>query len=104
MVLIKRIFLLFLAFLVFNMYIPKVFFEQGSICYAKATLTEHPLEVRSSADKRIPVGKKEAKKGKSWLWALLGVVAIGGAVAAAGGSSSSGGGGGDNTGSVGGSW
>jgi len=90
MVLIKRIFLIFLAFLIFNLYLPKLLHEQEAICYAKATVTKYPLEVRSTPDKKIPVTKKETKKGKGWLWGILGVIVIGGVVAAAGGGSDSG--------------
>lgn len=104
MALIKRILVMCLAALLFNLYLPKAFHGQKAILYAQTTVTEHPLEVRSTPDKRIPETEKAAQKGKGWLWALLGVVVLGGAAAAAGGGSSGGDGSNPKTGSFESSW
>ena len=72
--------------------------------FAGDKITPYPPETKQTP--AIEEVKKEEKGGVSWLWIILGVVAVGGIAAAAGGSksdsssSSSGGGGGGSTGTT----
>jgi len=86
----KKIFIVLLILLTFNLYLPNVAFaEQGP--------TKHPLEIRSTPAKDIP--KIKVKKTSGWTWVIV-VGLLGGLLAAAssggggdsGGDSSSGGG------------
>ena len=70
MKLLKRIFTALLILLTFNLYMP-------GITFAAQSLTKHPLEIRSTPEKTIPV-KKVAKKKSKWLWWVLGLVVTGG--------------------------
>ena len=65
---------------------------------AKGTVTEHEPEGTTTAE--VGTAEKSGGAGK-WLWALLGIVAIGGVAAAAGGGGGGGGGGGDDGGPTG---
>ena len=79
----KKIFIVLLILLTFNLYLPNVIFaEQGP--------TKHPLEIRSTPAKDIP--KIKVKKTSGWKWLIV-LGLVGGMVAVA-----AGGDGGDNGG------
>ena len=88
----KRIFIVLLILLTFNLYLPNVIFaEQGP--------TKHPLEIRSTPAKDIP--KIKVKKTSGWTWVIvLGLVGGMVAVAAGGGGDGGGNGGDSETGDV----
>ena len=92
-----------LILLTLNLYFP------GSVCAQEPTtpesdkITAHPLEERSTPKEDMEAEKTD-KKGKWWLWGLLGAVIVGGAVAAGGSSSGSGGDTEGDTGGITGSW
>ena len=100
----KRLFIGILVLLTLNFYLPRVTFAQQARLYAKADVTEHSPESRTTPQKDIP-----GKKSRKWLWWVLGALVVAGSVAAAGGGG--GGGGGDDppdppddTGEITGSW
>ena len=87
---IKKIFIVLLILLTFNLYLPNVTLaEQGP--------TKHPLEIRSTPPEDIP--KIKVKKPSGWKWLIV-VGLIGGAAYALGGDDDDGGG----TGGVTGTW
>jgi len=62
----------------------------SSTAFAKAGITKNKPVVLAPPEEKMPVETVEKKGGKTWLWALLGIVVVGGAVAAlAGGSEDS---------------
>ena len=107
----KKLFIVVLAFLTLNLYLPRTSVAQQLL--AKADVTEHPPQSWSTPEEDIP-GEK-VRDERSWLsrnkwWVLLSLVVIGGAAAAGGGGGggggddSSGGDGGTDTGSITGTW
>ncbi len=78
------------------------------LLFTQTTFASDKITPYSPETKQTPALEevKEEKGGVSWLWIILGVVAVGGIAAAAGGSksdsssSSSGGGGGGSTGTT----
>ncbi len=77
------------------------------LLFTQTTFASDKITPYSPETKQTPAIEvvKEEKGGISWLWIILGVVAVGGIAAAAGGkkdssSSSSGGGGGGSTGTT----
>jgi hypothetical protein len=89
----KKMLVLLLTVLLVNLLFFSTGFAQQN-WYSKADITKHPPVIRSLPAEKIPVEVVKGGGGSTWLWALLGVAAIGGVVAAAGGGGSSGGGGG----------
>ena len=85
----KKMLALLLTVLFVNLFFFSTGFAQQN-WYSKADITKHPPVIRSLPAEKIPV---EVVKGggTTWLWALLGVAAIGGVVAAAGGGGGGGG-------------
>ncbi len=85
---IRRILVVFLIFLLVNLYLPRVASAQvGEI----EEITHNAPAVRSTPAEDIPV--ETAKKSKLWLWALIGAVAVGAIAAVAAGGGGGGGGG-----------
>lgn len=81
------------------MYCPWTSFAQEALKKAESSIQTPPIEVRSTPDEALSV--IEGKGTKWWLWGLIGVLIVGGAVALSSGSDESGGGGGsDPTGSA----
>ena len=105
----KRVFIGVLVVLTLNLYFPRSTFAQQSHLHAKADVTEHSPESRTTPQKDIP-----GKKSRKWLWWVLGALVVAGGAAAAGGGGGGGGGddagggnndgGGDDTGEITGSW
>ncbi len=88
----KKIFIVLLILLTFNLYLPNVIFaEQGP--------TKHPLEIRSTPAKDIP--KIKVKKTSGWTWVIVAALIGGMVVAASGGDSGGGSSGGDDSGDTG---
>jgi len=85
--LLKRLFVALLILSVTNLYLPKITFAKQRHLFAKAGITKHKPEIRSTPEEDIPTIKK--KKTTAWTWLIL-LALIGGAAAAA-----CGGGGGD---------
>lgn len=73
-----------LILLVLNLYLPNITFAEQHHLYAKAGITKHKPETLSTPEEPIPV-EVVKKKSYTWLWVVLGVLAVGGAAAAAGG-------------------
>ncbi len=101
----KKIFTLLLILMAFNLYLPKMTVAEDSYFFAQAGITEHSPESLSTPEEDIPgdIVTHSKKKGKTWLWVLLGAVVIGGGAAAvlAGGGDDSGG---DDSGTIDVSW
>ena len=102
----KRVLIGVLVVLTLNLYFPRSTFAQQTHLYAKADVTEHSPDSRTTPQRDIP-----GKKGRKWLWWVLGALVVVGGVAAAGGGGGGddggdGGasGGGDDTGEITGSW
>jgi hypothetical protein len=92
----KIFLILFLIFSLWNFCLPRLSFPQvGNI---EPEITKHPPEMRSSAEQNFPVG--ETEKRKTWIWWVVGILVVGGAIAIA--STAGGGGGGGGNGSSGG--
>jgi len=88
----KKIFIVLLIPLTFNLYLPNATFaEQGP--------TKHPLEIRSTPAKDIP--KIKVKKTSGWTWVIVVGLLGGMVVAASGGDSGGGSSGGDDSGDTG---
>ena len=88
MYLFKRMLVGVLILSVISLYFPKIVLAGA----AKTTgVTEHTPEMLAPPEEDIPVEKVAKKEKKTWLWALLGVAAIG--LLAAGGGGGGGGGG-----------
>ena len=84
----KKIFIVLLILLTFNLYLPNAAFaEQGP--------TKHPLEIRSTPAKDIPTIKE---KTSGWTWLIVAALIGGMVVAASGGDGDSGDGSGDSDG------
>jgi len=90
----EKILILLLIFSLLNLYLPRLSFSQ--VGFIEPEITKHPPEMRSSPEENIPV-KEVTKKRTGWVWWVLGLLVVGGAIAVAGagggggGSSSSGG-------------
>ena len=101
----KRLLIGMLIVLTLNLYFPKSTVAQQADLYAKAGVTEHVPESRTTPQKDL-----SRKKGRKWMWWVLGALVVAGGVAAAGGGGGGGGGddggdgGGDDTGEVTGHW
>ncbi len=91
----KKLFTVVLALLILNLYLPNVTFAEQHQPFAKAGITKHKPETLSTPEEDMPV-EVVKKKSYTWLWVVLGVLAIGGAAAVGGGGGDSGGGGGDS--------
>ncbi len=91
--LLKKMLALALAILFFNLCMVNAVFAQQN-WFSKAEITRHTPVIRSLPEEKIPVEVVKEGGGSKWLWALLGVAAIGGVAAAVGGGGSSSGGGG----------
>ncbi len=86
----KKVLVGFLIFSLVNLYLPRPAFAQvGDI---EEEITQNAPEVRAAPPENIPV--ETVKKSRTWLWVLLGLVAVGAVVAVA--SAGGGGGGGGN--------
>ena len=89
---IRKILVGLLILLLVNSHLPGISFAQvGS---EEGEISKHIPEVRSSAEEDIPVEKIKPRVA-TWIWVVLGVLAVGGAVGLAAGG---GGGGGSNGG------
>ena len=86
----KKLLVPVLVLLTLNLCLPKTAFCQQDFLYTKADITEHPPQSRTTRIEDMP-----GKKGRSWLWWLVGLVVVAG-VAAAGASGGDDGGGGDD--------
>lgn len=86
MKLLKRVFIALLIVLSLNLY-------RSDAIFAGQSITEHPLEIRSTPEEEISTGKVE--KPSTWIW-LLAVGLIGGVVAVSSGDDE----GGSDTGNV----
>lgn len=101
----EKILILLLIFSLLNLFLPRLSFSQ--VGFIEPEITKHPPEMRSSPEENIPV-EEGTKRRTGWVWWVLGLLVVGGAIAVAaagaggggGGSSSSGG----NSGSVGVGW
>ncbi len=90
--LLKKLFISVLIVLTLNLYLPGTAIAQQ--LHAKADVPKHSPQSWSSPEIKITKPKeKPKKKGKKWVYILLGVLVVGGAAAGGGGSSSGGGGG-----------
>jgi len=89
----KKLFTVVLILLTLNLYLPNITFAEQHHLFAKAGITKHKPETLSTPEEPIPV-EVVKKKSYTWLWVVLGALAIGGAAAAGGGEDSEGGGGG----------
>ncbi len=98
----KKLLSAVLILLVLNLYLPNIAFAEQHYLFAKAGITKHKPETLSTPEEPIPV-EVVKKKSYTWLWVVLGALAIGGAAAAgSGGGDSEGGGGGSSGGGGGG--
>lgn len=89
--LLKKLFISVLIVLTLNLYLPGTALAQQ--LHAKADVPKHSPESWSSPEIKITKTKEEPKKkGKKWVYILLGVLVVGGAAAAAGGGGGDGGG------------
>jgi hypothetical protein len=102
---IKKIFVLILAFLTLSLFTPKFFrSDEANLC-AKEIKTKHQVEILATPE--VEMAEKEEQVKSNWWWlGLLGAAVIGGVAALAGGGGSGSGGGddGDDTGSYNYSW
>ena len=81
----KKLLSAVLILLVLNLYFPNITYAEQHYLFAKAGITKHKPETLSTPEEPIPV-EVVKKKSYTWLWVVLGVLAVGGAAAAAGGS------------------
>jgi hypothetical protein len=89
----RKMFISFLIFSLVTFYLPRIVFSQvGDI---ELEITRNDPEMRATPAENIPV--ETGKKSKTWLWVLLGVVAVGAIVAVAAGGGGGGGGGGSSS-------
>ena len=93
----KKLFTVVLILFTLNLYLPNIAFAEQQNLFAKAGITKHKPETLSTPEEDIPV-EVVKKKSYTWLWVVLGALAIGGAAAAGGGEDSEGGGGGSGGG------
>jgi hypothetical protein len=96
----KKLCILFLTICLLNLFLTGTVFSQQNY-YAKADITKNRPVIKSMPEEKIPVEvikEPEKKGGNKWLWAILGVVAVGGLAAAAGGGGGGGGGGSSDNG------
>jgi len=104
--LIKKSFVIALAVLTINFYLPNIFILVDANLYANEIKTKHPLEIRKTPE--VEMAEKEEKvKSNWWLLGLLGAAVVGGVAAMAGGGEDSGDGDNDDEptgGSIVGSW
>jgi hypothetical protein len=103
--LIKKSFVIAIAVLMINFYLPNIFIPVEANLYADEIKTKHPLEIRKTPE--VEMAEKEEQVKSNWLLlGLLGAAVVGGVAAMAGGGGDSGGGGGDEPtgGSIVGSW
>jgi hypothetical protein len=94
----KKIIVGALVLAVLNLNVATVVLAADPVPAMKDTITKHSPEMLASPEMNIPAGK-EGKKKNTWLWWVLGAVAVG-AVAAGGGGGGGGGGGDGSTGSI----
>jgi H+/Cl- antiporter ClcA len=91
----KRMLIVVLILSVISLYFPKIVLAGQGLLFAEAAtttgITEHTPEILAPPEEDIPVEKVAKEEKKTWLWALLGVAAIG-ALAAGGGGGGGGGG------------
>jgi hypothetical protein len=96
----EKSFILFLTICVGNFFLTGTVFSQQNL-YAKADITKNKPVIKSMPEEKIPVEVikgPEKEGGNKWLWAILGVAAVGGLAAAAGGGGGGGGGGSSDNG------
>ncbi len=91
---IKKLLIGVLIVLTLNLYLPGSAMAQQ--LHAKADVPKHSPQSWSSPEIKITKPKeKPKKKGKKWVYILLGILVVGGAAAGGGGSGGGGGDGGD---------
>jgi hypothetical protein len=86
----EKILVLMLIFSLLNLNLPRLSFSQ--VGFIQPEITKHPPEMRSSPEENIPV-EEVTQKRTSWLWWVLGLLVVGGAIAIAGAGARGGGGG-----------
>ena len=92
---VKRILAAVLILLMVNLYLPEIAGAEKH-SPAKAAITEHPPQILSTPEEKIPT--VEAKRS-SWTWLIL-IALVGGAAAAGGGGGGGGGAPVSDTGSI----
>ncbi len=91
----KKILTLLLIFSLLNLYLPRLSLSQ--VGFIQPEITKHPPEMRSSPEENIPV-EEVTQKRTSWLWWVLGLAVVVGAIAIA--AAAGGGGGGSSSNST----
>ncbi len=91
----EKILILLLIFSLLNLHLPRLSFSQ--VGFIQPEITKHPPEMRSSPEENIPV-EEVTQKRTSWLWWVLGLAVVVGAIAIA--AAAGGGGGGSSSNST----
>ena len=89
--------ILLLILSLLNLYLPRLSFSQ--VGFIDPEITKHSPEMRSSPEENIPV-EEVTKKRPGWIWWVLALLVVGGAIAIAS-AGAGGGGGGSSTNSTG---